>query len=113
MPEPAITVLMPAYNAGRYIADAVRSVLEQRFTDFELLIIDDGSTDDTAAIVRSFADSRIRLLQQPNRGVAPALNFGLQHARAALVARFDADDLCHPGRLQQQYELMCSDSSLL
>src|ERR1700754_2088364 len=93
---PKITVLMPAYNAGKYIGEAIESVLEQTFTDFELLIVNDGSTDNTAAIIQSFTDPRIVLIQQPNLGVAAALNNGLKHARAEYIARFDADDICYP-----------------
>ncbi|GAA4338315.1 glycosyltransferase family 2 protein [Flaviaesturariibacter amylovorans] len=111
--EPKITVLMPAYNVARYIADAVRSVLAQTFTDFELLVIDDGSTDNTASVVRTFADPRIRLVRQANSGVAGALNTGLELARAPLVARFDADDICYPQRLAVQYAALQEDPSLV
>jgi len=104
--DPKITVLMPAYNAGKYIHAAICSVLDQQFTDFELLIINDGSTDDTEKIIRSFADSRIRLINQSNRGIAAALNMGLLNANAHLVARFDADDLCMPDRLLAQYDFL-------
>jgi glycosyltransferase involved in cell wall biosynthesis len=110
---PEITVLMPAFNAGSYIADAIRSVLAQSFTNFELLIIDDGSTDNTAAIINSFTDPRIRLYCQPNGGVACALNRGLSLAKAPLVARFDADDLCHPLRLERQRQLLQAQPELL
>jgi glycosyltransferase involved in cell wall biosynthesis len=104
--SPSITVLMPAYNAGNYIAQAIRSVLRQSFTDFELLIVDDGSTDSTAKIVRSFKDPRIIMVQQENKGVAAALNVGLKHARAPYIARFDADDVCYPERLKIQYDFI-------
>jgi len=106
MNEIKITVLMPAYNAGAYIAEAIRSVLEQTFRDFELLIINDGSTDNTADVIRSFKDERIVLLEQENLGIAAALNNGLKHASAGLIARFDADDICFPHRLETQYNFM-------
>lgn len=99
---------MPAYNAGQYIGEAINSVLEQTFTDFELLIVNDGSTDDTLRVIRSFNDERITVVSQENKGVAAALNIGLQHARAPYIARFDADDICYPYRLQVQYDFMCS-----
>lgn len=67
--NPKITVLMPAYNVAKYITKAINSVLAQTFTDFELLIINDGSTDDTEKIVRSFSDDRIRLINQTNQGL--------------------------------------------
>jgi len=104
--NPTITVLMPAYNAGNYIGEAIASVLAQTFTDFELLIINDGSTDQTTAIIRQFNDPRIVIINQENTGVAAALNTGLQHARAGYIARFDADDVCYPNRLQVQYDFM-------
>ena len=103
---PKITVLMPAYNAGKYIAEAITSVLRQSFTDFELLIINDGSTDETLSIAGSFHDPRIVIVSQPNKGVSPALNLGLSHARAPYIARFDADDICHSQRLKIQYEFI-------
>ena len=104
-----ITVLMPAYNASNYIGEAIESVLKQTFSDFELLIIDDGSTDNTAEIVQGFKDSRIVFIQQKNAGIALALNAGLQAARAEYIARFDADDICYPNRLEMQYEFMMNN----
>jgi glycosyltransferase involved in cell wall biosynthesis len=104
-----ITVIMPAYNASGYISEAIESVLKQTFSDFELLIIDDGSIDNTAEIVRSFKDSRIVFIQQKNAGIAVALNTGLRAARAEYIARFDADDICYTNRLEMQYEFMINN----
>lgn len=101
-----ITVLMPAYNAGKYIADAIRSVLAQSFTDFELLIVDDGSSDDTIAVIKSFTDERVILLEQSHGGVSKALNTGLLQARGKYIARFDSDDLCYEHRLQRQFSFL-------
>jgi glycosyltransferase involved in cell wall biosynthesis len=101
-----ITVLMPAFNAAKYIAEAIESVLSQSFSAFELLVIDDGSTDDTARIVSQFDDPRVVYIRQPNGGIALALNSGLKLARADYIARFDADDICYPRRLEMQYEYM-------
>ena len=106
MTEIKITVLMPAYNAADYIAEAIQSVLVQTFRDFELLIINDGSTDKTVAVIKSFSDERIFLIEQKNLGVAAALNNGLKHARARYIARFDADDICFPDRLEKQYSFI-------
>lgn len=103
---PKITVLMPAYNAGKYIGEAIASVLKQSFCDFELLIINDGSIDNTAKVIESFHDSRIVLIHQQNKGIAAALNNGLRHSLAQYIARFDADDICYPDRLKIQYEFM-------
>jgi glycosyltransferase involved in cell wall biosynthesis len=106
MTTPAVTILMPAYNVSSYIGEAVSSVLAQDFTDYELLIIDDGSTDDTPEIVQLFHDPRIRLLRQTHTGIAAALNLGLKEAGAGLVARFDADDICLPGRFACQVRFL-------
>ncbi len=106
---PQITVLMPAYNAAAYIREAIDSVLQQTFTDFELLIVNDGSTDETVDIIRSYEDNRIVLINQANGGVADALNTGLKHARAPYIARFDADDICYHKRLEIQYDFMLSN----
>jgi len=106
MSIPLITVLMPAYNAEKYISEAISSVLDQTFTDFELLIINDGSTDTTEQIINAFNDPRIRLINQTNQGVAAALNIGLLNAKADMVARFDADDICLPHRLEKQFDFL-------
>jgi glycosyltransferase involved in cell wall biosynthesis len=104
--NPKVTVLMPAYNAGKYIDEAITSVLEQSFADFELLIINDGSTDETEKIIRSFKDPRIVLINQKNKGLAATLNTGLNLAKADYIARFDADDICYPNRLKIQYDFI-------
>jgi glycosyltransferase involved in cell wall biosynthesis len=109
--EPKVTVLMPAYNAGKYIAEAIRSVLEQGFSDFELLIVDDGSSDDTRQVIGSFSDARLRLLEQENRGISAALNAGLLAARGYYIARFDADDICLPQRLARQVGFLDANPS--
>lgn len=111
--RPAISVLMPAHNAEAFIGEAIASVLQQSFTDFELIIINDGSTDNTESVVRNFNDSRIKLFSQQNKGISAALNYGLEKASAPLVARFDADDICYLQRLSRQYELMQSDTGIV
>lgn len=102
--KPLISVLMPVYNAERYVAEAVESILGQTFTDFEFLIVDDGSTDGSLAILRRYAeqDNRIRLISRPNTGLVIALNEMLGKARADLIARMDADDIAMPGRFAAQ-----------
>jgi len=105
--KPQITVLMPAYNAEKYICEAIMSVLRQTYTDFELLIVNDGSTDRTAQIIRAFSDERIVFIdKKENEGVAAALNTGLKIARAEYIARFDADDICYPERLEKQLRFL-------
>ena len=97
---------MPVYNAADYIHDAISSVLVQTFPSFELLIVNDGSTDDTEKVINSFHDDRIRLIRQEQKGVAAALNYGIMQARGEFIARFDADDICYPERLEIQYSFM-------
>lgn len=100
-----VTVLMPVYNASRHLREAIGSVLQQTFTNFELLVIDDGSTDDSIAIIKSFDDPRIRLVQNPvNKGISATLNYGIELATTDLIARMDADDICYPERLSLQIE---------
>jgi len=105
---PAVSVLMPVYNASRYLPDAVTSILEQTFTDFEFVIVDDGSTDGSSAILDRFAarDSRIRILRRPNTGIVGALNDGLALCKADLIARMDADDIAMPQRLGLQVDYL-------
>ena len=102
MNEVSITVLMPAFNAALYISEAIQSVLQQTFTDFELLIINDGSTDETENTIRDFKDERIVLINKTHEGISQALNIGLQHAKGKYIARFDADDICFPERFARQ-----------
>lgn len=100
---PKISVLLPVHNGEAYLRPAIESVLGQTLADFELLVIDDGSTDRTAAVVEAFDDPRIRLLRNPaNLRLIATLNRGLDAARGEYVARMDADDICLPGRLQAQ-----------
>ena len=97
---------MPAWNAAAFIGSAIESVLVQSFRNFELLVVDDGSTDHTREVVREFNDKRIRLIPCPHAGIASALNTGLKAARSHLIARFDADDLCDPERLEKQFQFL-------
>lgn len=104
---PTISVVMPIYNAQQDLRQAIESILSQSFTDFELLIIDDGSTDQSVQIIHSFSDSRIRLISQPhNLGLVAALNKGLAEARGQFIARMDGDDICLPERLTLQLAAM-------
>ena len=108
MRMPLVSVLMPVYNAERYVAEAVESILGQTFADFEFIIIDDGSKDRSLAILEGYAarDPRIRLISRPNTGIVQALNEGLALARGELVARMDADDIAMPERLARQVEYL-------
>jgi glycosyltransferase involved in cell wall biosynthesis len=105
-PEILLTVLMPAYNGEKYIGEAIESILRQTYNDFEFIIVNDGSTDRTEEVIRSYKDPRIVLINQQNGGVSAALNTGLKAARGKYIARFDADDVCYDFRLTQQIEFM-------
>lgn len=107
MVGPRITVLMPVYNAQRFLREAIDSVLQQSFKPFEFLIIDDGSTDCSAEIIESYRDPRIRFVRNVrNQGITPTLNKGISLASCELIARMDADDISHPQRLQKQFGYM-------
>ncbi len=108
-----LSVLMPAFNAEKYIGEAIESVLTQTFVDFELIIVNDGSTDRTKEIILSYKDNRIRLINTTNQGIAAALNKGLAIAKAKYIVRFDADDICYPERLEKQYNLIKIDPEIM
>lgn len=104
MSEPVISVVMPVYNGGAFLQPAIDSILSQTFPDFELIVIDDGSTDATPDVLARAvsADKRVRVLSDGRRGLVGALNAGLAAARAPLVARMDADDISRPDRFALQ-----------
>lgn len=94
---------MPVYNGARFVGDAIGSILSQSFTDFEFLILNDGSTDNSAEIMSSYNDPRIRLIDnEANIGLVASLNRGIEHASGIYIARMDADDVCLPDRLGSQ-----------
>lgn len=103
---PEISVVLPVFNAERTIKRAVSSILGQTFNDLELLVIDDGSTDQSAKIVEAINDPRLRLIRMPHSGVAAAANTGTQQAQAPFIARMDADDYSYPERLEKQLKLL-------
>jgi glycosyltransferase involved in cell wall biosynthesis len=107
---PEITVLLAVRNGARYLRAAVESVLAQSFADFELLLIDDASTDDTPRLIESWSDPRIRRVRHPSPiGLTKSLNSGLHLASGALIARHDADDISHPERLRLQRDVLQRD----
>jgi len=102
---PLVTVLMPVYNADQFVGEAIDSILNQTLNDFELLIINDASTDKSLSIIKSYRDSRIRLINNENNlGISATLNKGIHFSGTELIARMDADDISHPTRLQKQYD---------
>jgi glycosyltransferase involved in cell wall biosynthesis len=105
--DPRVSVVVPTYNRPRELTRAVESVLAQSWTDFEVLIVDDGSTDDTGRAARSFADDRVRYLRQlRNQGVSEARNRGIREARGGLVAFLDSDDEWEGEKLGRQVALL-------
>ena len=105
---PVLSVVMSAYNAAAYLSQTMDSVLSQSLTDFEFVIVDDGSRDKTPEILQHYAqlDRRINVLSQPNRGTPTALNAGVAAAQASVIARMDADDLMLPHRLEKQLDYL-------
>src|ERR1700744_353025 len=101
---PSISIIMPVWNGEKFLANAVDSLLAQTFKDFELLVVDDGSTDRTPDILRGYTDPRLRVLRLDHAGIVVALNHGLAQARAEWIARLDADDLSLPHRLERQWQ---------
>jgi glycosyltransferase involved in cell wall biosynthesis len=105
-------VIIPAYNAGRTVGAAVDSVVAQTFGNFELLVVDDGSSDDTADVVHARADRRVRCVTTHNGGVSRARNHGLASTSGELVAFLDADDAWHPTKLERQVQALGSSSAI-
>lgn len=111
---PVVSVIMPVRNGARWLGIAIDSLLAQTVPDLEILIVDDGSTDATPAILEGYAgrDSRIRVIRQDALGLVAALNRGLEEARAPLIARLDADDSAMPERLQRQLAYMQANTRI-
>lgn len=104
---PKISVVMPVYNGEKYLRESIDSILDQTLDDFEFIIIDDGSTDSTESIIKSYQDSRIRYIKNEiNLGVARTLNRGLDAAKGEYIARMDADDIAVPDRFEKQVAFM-------
>lgn len=96
---PKVTVIIPTYNRARYLGEAIKSVLDQELSDLELIVVDDGSTDATPALLRAITDPRMRCVRQLNRGISAAMNAGMRAASGDFVARLDSDDLWMPDML--------------
>lgn len=106
---PIISVLMTVYNGQEFLKEAIQSILDQTFTDFEFIIIDDGSTDNSSSIIHSYSDRRIKYYYKENRGLAVALNYGISKCNCLIIARMDADDISFPDRLMIQYKYMTNN----
>lgn len=103
---PQVTVLMPVRNGAAYLGDSINSVLAQSFADFELLVIDDGSSDETPEVLAGITDSRLKVVRQEGAGIVAALNRGLELIDSEYIARFDADDVMRPDRLERQVDYL-------
>jgi hypothetical protein len=103
-PPVTVSVVLPVWNGERFLAEAIESILSQTFDSFELIVVDDGSTDSTAEIAFQFArrDPRVQVIRLEHNGIAHALNAGIARARGLYIARMDGDDVAHPARLQKQ-----------
>lgn len=100
-----ISIVMPVYNAGDYLSECMESILSQSYTNFELIIIDDGSTDQSVNILNSYPDKRIKLIKNEHNFIR-SLNLGLERSSGKYIARMDSDDIMMPDRLQKQYDYM-------
>jgi glycosyltransferase involved in cell wall biosynthesis len=111
--SPMITVLMPVYNVEAYIKESIKSILNQTYADFELLIIDDASSDASVKQIISFSDSRIKLIKKPkNLGLIDSLNLGMKLAEGQYIARMDGDDISTPDRFQKQLDVLLSNPEI-
>jgi glycosyltransferase involved in cell wall biosynthesis len=101
---PLVSVIIPAYNAAKFIAETIESVLSQIYQNIEIVVVDDGSQDETSTIVRQFAarDRRVRLIQQANAGVAAARNCAIQNSQGEFIVPIDADDIWYPQKIDKQ-----------
>lgn len=105
-----ISVIMPVFNSEAYLKEAIDSILNQTFEDFEFIIINDGSSDNSLRIINNFEDERIVLINQKNKGIIASLNKGLETAKGEFIARMDSDDVSLPDRFEKQLKLMKSDN---
>ncbi|WP_413172285.1 glycosyltransferase family 2 protein [Anabaena azotica] len=112
--KPMVTAIIPAYNAAQFLSATITSVQQQTFSDWELLIINDGSTDDTVEVIRQYqeTDHRIHLIHQLNQGVSSARNLGVEKSKGQIIAFLDADDQWLPDKLQQHLKHFQSNSRL-
>ena len=114
MDRPLVSVLLPVYNCAVYIEDALQSVLNQTYTHFECIVIDDCSTDETVAKIKAFNDTRIRLeVKSKNSGYTNSLNYGLTLAKGKYIARMDGDDISLPQRFEKQVKVFEADASIV
>lgn len=113
MSQPLVSVVMPVFNSSLYLHETISSIMNQTYTNWELLCVDDGSVDDSASIIQAFQDNRIRYIRnEKNSGIAYSRNRGISEAKGELIAFLDSDDLAHLQRLQRQVERITQDTSV-
>jgi len=110
---PTVSVIIPAFNAAAFIGEAIGSVLCQSFSELEIVVVDDGSTDETAALVSQINDSRLHLIRQHNQGQSAAINAGVAHSRGAYIKLLDADDWLNPTHIESQYKAIDGQPGML
>ena len=108
---PLVSVVIPVFNGERFLREAVQSVLDQKYSPVEIIVVDDGSTDGTSAVARSLGET-VRYLHQTNQGPAAARNRGIEHAQGSLIAFADADDLWPPEKLELQLPYLINDTAI-
>lgn len=110
--RPLVTIVMTVYNAGKFLKPAIDSILSQTYKNFEFIIINDGSTDNSEKVIKSYVDPRIRFINQTNHGLAYSLNKGFSLARGEFIARMDQDDISLPSRLEKELQLIALDPTI-
>ena len=111
---PVISVIMPVYNCAEYVAEAIQSILDQTFSNFELIIVDDKSTDETLEVTKIFSDKRIKLIEKPaNTGYTESLNLGIELSRGELLARMDGDDISNLNRFEKQVSFFAKNQDVV
>jgi glycosyltransferase involved in cell wall biosynthesis len=108
---PLVTVIIPVYNGEKTLRETLCSVFSQTFQDYELIVVNDGSTDQTLNILQSFSDSRLRIITTPNQGLAATRNMGIRHAQGEYLSFIDADDLWTPDKLESQLAALLKDNA--
>lgn len=113
MKNSKVSFLLSIYNDEKYIKECIESIVNQTYKNFELIIIDDGSTDNSVSIIRQFKDNRIKLYSKKNSGLADSLNYGLDKCTGLWIARMDGDDICYPNRLEEQIKYINDDIAVI
>jgi len=113
MTKTTLSIVMSVYNGANYVSDAIESILNQSYDNFEFIIVNDGSTDNSLKIIESFTDKRIKIINQDNQGLVAALNTAIKAASGDLIARQDADDISLPERLSKQVGAIITNPNLV